>query len=117
MLKVGIYDASFFAAHGFYPEEQLTGNRFLVTIEVAFEAGSELTTDNIGHTINYEQLYAIAEEEMKQTRQLLETLAQAMAGRIQQQFLFVQQLTVSIKKLNPPLRGNVAWSGVTLSLP
>ncbi|WP_462265414.1 dihydroneopterin aldolase [Mucilaginibacter sp.] len=117
MLKVGIYDAGFFAGHGFYEQEQLIGNRFLVTIEVAFDAGGHLSSDDINHTVNYEQLYAIAEDEMKQTKQLLEALAQAMVDRIQNQFPFVQQLMVSVKKINPPLRGNVAWSGVTISLP
>jgi dihydroneopterin aldolase len=117
MLKVGIYDAEFYSRHGFYEEEQIIGNRFMVTIEVAFQNNKDLNADKITHTINYEQLYAIAEEEMQQPKKLLETVGQSIADRITRQFAFIKALTVSVKKLNPPLRGTVGHSGITILWP
>lgn len=117
MLKVGLYDAEFFARHGFYEHEQITGNRFTVDIEVTYDNTNDLTADELDNTVNYEQLYIIVEEEMKATKKLLETVAQAIVNRLKARFPFINQLSVTIKKMNPPLGGKVAYSGVTITLP
>ncbi len=116
MLKVGLYGAEFFARHGFYEHEQITGNRFLVDVEVEFEPDKDLNADVLSHTVNYEQLYTIVQEEMQQTKKLLEPVAQAVIDRIKSSFPFVNKISVSLKKLNPPLPGSVAYSGITLTL-
>ena len=36
MITVALHGAEFFAKHGFYPEEQLLGCKFLVDIVVGF---------------------------------------------------------------------------------
>lgn len=117
MLKVGLYGAEFFARHGFYEQEQITGNRFVVDVEVEYHNPNDLTADELSNTVNYEQLYELVAQEMQATKKLLETVAQGIVNRIKQQFPFVGKLTVSIKKLNPPLKGKVACSGITISLP
>src|SRR5579859_7075774 len=114
MLKVGLYGAEFFAKHGFYDQEQITGNRFVVDTEVEFRPGNNLNADELNNTVNYEQLYYIVQDEMAHTRKLLETVAQGIADRIKSQFPFVDRLSVTLKKLNPPLQGNVAYSAVTI---
>src|SRR5206468_13004135 len=101
MLKVGLYGAEFFARHGFYEHEQITGNRFVVDIEVEYHNPNDLMADELSNTVNYEQLYAIAEDEMKSTKKLLETVAQGVVNQVKNQYPFIERLTVSIKKLNP----------------
>src|SRR5476651_344519 len=108
MIKVSLHGAEFFAYHGFYPEEQLLGNQFVVDIDVEFETDADLIADEINDTVNYEQLYAIAETEMQHARKLLETVAQAIANRIRTNHTQVKNIRVELKKLNPPLRGSVA---------
>jgi len=116
MIEVALHDAEFFAYHGYYPEEQLLGNRFVISIKVAFEQEErKLERDNLEQTVNYEDLYGIAEEEMKNPRQLLETVAQAIADRIKLKFSYLIHTTVTVKKLNPPLKGRVRASSVTVS--
>lgn len=110
-----LHGAEFFAYHGFYPEEQKLGNCFVVDIEVSFNTPVNIDDDELNNTVNYEQLYNIACEEMKQTKKLIESVAQAIIGQIKQQFTFVESITVSVKKLNPPLGGKVQYSGVTLN--
>jgi len=116
MIKVGLHGAEFFARHGYYAEEQILGNYFVVDIEVSFQPQGPLSADNLEHTLNYEQLYAIAALEMKQTRQLLETVAQNIAHNIKQDFDYITSAVVTVKKRNPPLKGIVAASSVTVSL-
>jgi len=115
MIKVSLHGAEFFAYHGFYPEEQLLGNKFVLDIDVEFDPTSDMTADEIGDTVNYEQLYHIAGAEMKQTRKLLEAVAQSIADDIRSDFPFINKIRVELKKLNPPLKGRVAYSSVTVT--
>ncbi|TSD66856.1 dihydroneopterin aldolase [Inquilinus sp. KBS0705] len=115
MITVGLQGAEFFAYHGFYPEEQLTGTHFLVDIQVAFDTGTNLSDDNISHTVNYETLYEIADAEMQEPKKLIETVAQAILTRVTTAFTFIQTAEVTIRKLNPPFKGPVKYSVITLN--
>jgi len=114
MIKVSLHGAEFFAYHGFYPEEQLLGCKFVVDIDVEFHAAADMTYDHIADTVNYEQLYNITETEMRHTRKLLEAVAQSIADRIRAEHPFVETIRVELKKMNPPLKGRVAYSAVTI---
>ena len=114
MIKVGLYGAEFFARHGYYKEEQILGNYFLVTIEATFNPQHPAINDDLEKTLNYEHLCSIAHEQMKITSQLLETVAQGMADAVMQQFPYINNLQVEVKKLNPPMKGKIAASGVTV---
>jgi dihydroneopterin aldolase len=114
MNTISLHGAEFFAYHGFYPEEQKLGNKFIVDIDVEFVT-KDFKEDDIGATVDYEQLYEIVEEQMKQTRKLIEAVAQAVADVVKERFPIVKKVTISIKKLNPPLKGKVDYSCITLS--
>jgi dihydroneopterin aldolase len=114
-MKIAIQGAEFFAHHGFYPEEQKLGNYFLVDVEVDFESTGKLRDDDITDTVNYEQLYHIVAGQMKQTRKLLETVANGILDDIKSIWPNLQTITVTLKKLNPPLGHKVASSSVTIN--
>ena len=114
MIKVALEGAEFFAYHGFYPEEQLTGTHFLVDIQVGFTPQHTLKDDNISHTVNYETLYNIARETMLEPKKLLETVAQLILDRVKAEFTFIEFADVTIKKLNPPFSGPVKHSVITI---
>lgn len=116
MITISLHGAEFFAYHGFYPEEQKLGNRFIVDVEVDFTPPGSLKDDKIGNTVDYEQLYKIVTEQMKQTMKLIETVAQAIADHIKIQFPFVDGIRVTIKKLNPPFNGKVDYSSISISV-
>ena len=115
MITVELHGAEFFSRHGFYPEEQLLGCKFLVDISVGFMPMGELKEDNLANTVNYEQLYQITCLQMQHPRKLIETLAQAILEDIKKEYSFVEVIAVTIKKLNPPMKGKVDHSGVTIS--
>jgi dihydroneopterin aldolase len=114
MINVILHGAEFFAKHGFYPEEQLLGSKFLVDISVGFTPVSELNADDLTNTVNYEELYAIVCLQMQQPRKLIETLAQVIIDEIKKQYPYIETIQVTIKKLNPPLKGTVAYSAVNI---
>jgi len=115
MLEINLNDAEFFAYHGFYPEEQLLGGRFLVDISVSFEPIGNLSEDEIANTVNYEQLYNIAAHEMQHARKLIETVCQSIADAVKLKFPFIEKLSVCIKKMDPPLKGKVGHSSVVVN--
>jgi dihydroneopterin aldolase len=115
MINVALEGAEFYAYHGFYPEEQVIGTHFLVDVQVGFYAEIDVEKDNLSDTVNYEMLYAIIEEEMKHTRKVIETVAQAILNRITTEFIFIEAATVTIKKQRPPFRGPLKQSVITLS--
>jgi dihydroneopterin aldolase len=114
MITVAIHGAEFFAYHGFYPEEQKLGNKFIVDVAVDFIPANNLKEDKIVNTVDYEQLYKTVAAQMKQTRKLIETVAQAIADQIKGQYPFANRVQVSIKKLNPPLEGKVDYSEIVI---
>ena len=115
MVTVILHGAEFFAKHGFYPEEQVLGGRFVVDIEVGFTPASDLNKDELGNTINYAILYKITCEQMRQTRQLIETVAQGIMDDIKNHHPDLEIISVMVKKLNPPLGGEVKHSGVMIT--
>ena len=115
MINVALHGAEFFGKHGFYPEEQLLGSKFLVDISVDFEPKSELHHDRLADTVNYEHLYELTFAQMQKPRKLIETLCQAIINDIVKQYPFVGSVSVTIKKLNPPMKGKVEHSSVTIT--
>ncbi len=112
--KVALEAVRFFAFHGFYPEEQLTGNEFLVDVvtEMQVKGGGD---DELGNTVNYERLFEIVSAEMSRPRKLLETVAHAVLTQIAGEFPLVDMVQVSIRKLRLPVKGEVRNSLVELT--
>jgi len=109
---VALKDVKCFALHGYYPEEQLTGNHFIIDLETEFSPlGFD---DEIIQTVNYEDLNQIILEEMQNTQKLLETVLHHIINRVTTLYPFVSRVEVSMHKLNPPMPGQVGCSMVKL---
>jgi len=110
---VALKDVKCFALHGFYPEEQILGNHFVIDLETEFiPQGFD---DELYQTVNYEDLNSIILEEMKNTQKLLETVLNNIISKVIKQYPFVETVNVSMKKLNPPMPGQIGHSFVKLT--
>jgi len=98
----------FYAYHGFYEEERIMGNDYVVDVEIKANFAKASKTDDLYSTINYETVYLICKNEMAKPRKLLESIAQSIMTKLKHQFGNLQAVTVRIKKINPPLGGRVA---------
>jgi len=110
---VALKDVKCFALHGYYPEEQLIGNHFMVDLETRFNPQG--FDDELSQTVNYEDLNTIIRDEMKNTQKLLETVLNNIILKVNKLYPFVDEVDVSIKKLNPPMPGQIGHSFVKLS--
>ncbi len=112
--RIALDDLRFFAYHGYYPEEQVLGNEFMVAVHAAFDQ-PEKTEDDLNRTVNYETLYEIVKTEMETPRKLLETVAETILKRVREEFPFVDEIEVSICKNRPPFGGDHAKAAVSLT--
>lgn len=112
--KVSLEGMRFFAYHGFYPEEQISGTEFMVDVDTELEVFSG-GDDDISNTVNYERLFQIVSSEMQMPRKLLETVAHAILEQVRHEFLAVMYIRVLIRKMHPPLGGEVRNSAIELT--
>lgn len=111
---IKVNDLRFFSHHGFYPEEQILGNEYFVSIEVQFLLQSPLN-DELKNTLNYEDLYAIAKKEMANPQKLLETVAGKILNNTRKKSNNIEQIKVNICKINPPFGGDKAKSEIEIT--
>lgn len=88
---------------GYYPEEQRTGNRFLVNIRVETDFSGTETDDDIGRTLNYEHLVSIIRSEMTPPARLIEQVACRIRNRILELPGVTGLVRIEIKKQHPSL--------------
>jgi len=103
---VSIKGAEFFAHHGFYEEERLTGNTFIIDAEVELKS-FDSNDDNIHDTVNYEKIFEICASEMDNTQKLLESVVLNIITRFNSSFSNITGGKVKLEKLGPQLGGKV----------
>ncbi len=109
---VQLNDIKFYSKHGFFEEEQKTGNNFILNISVCQEI--ETLTDTLSDTIDYSSLFLIAKEEMAITSKLLEDVIHRILARLEKVCSQLLEISISIKKQSPPFGGNCSSSEVKI---
>lgn len=112
MLTIALEHIEIHAFHGYYPEEAVLGNWFIVDVAVSFEEHQPVT--HLYETVNYQGLYTIVEKIMKVPKPLLEEVVQDMAQAMHEKYAMIRRIVISLRKVNPPLGGQVRHSMVTL---
>lgn len=119
MMTVRLEDARFFGRHGVMKQERVCGNEFAVTLSVTFpyyyEESALGKVENLDASISYAELYAIVEEEMKEPRELLETIASRIAYKLRKQYPKITEGSVEITKIIPPIAGIDGKAGIKLN--
>ena len=114
LYTIKVKDLRFFSYHGFYPEEQILGHEYRVSIEVGIPLFESLG-DDLANTLNYEDLYGIAQLEMAVPQKLLETVAKNILIKTRLKGEHASHIMVSICKINPPFGGDLAKSEIILN--
>ncbi|MEO9071021.1 MAG: dihydroneopterin aldolase [Ginsengibacter sp.] len=104
MITVQLHDLLFIAFHGIHEEERILGNEYIVDASIEFDEKKDLII-HINDTINYAVIYGIIQKKMSIPTPLLETLVMDMGNEIQNQFPFSKSISISIKKMHPPIEG------------
>jgi len=103
---IRLENCAFFARHGVYSEEERLGQRFFVDAVLRVEAGVGLVNDDIDETVDYGVVFSLIEEIVTGTRRyLIEALALDISKAMLNKFANVQNVEITIRKPNAPVRG------------
>ena len=112
---ISLHNMEFFAHHGCFEEEQLTGTFFSVDIDVETELDKAAQSDNLNDALNYQCVYDIVKREMQIPSKLMENVAKRILNALSKEHE-VASATIVIRKMNPPLGGKVGYSAITMKL-
>ena len=101
MSQIALEGMRFYAYHGFYEEEQIIGNNYVIDVYIHTDFSEAAMEDDLYKTINYETVYLICQKEMKERTKLLETIVSRILFGLKFQFQNIQQVTIRLKKENP----------------
>jgi len=110
MATIALEGMRFFSKIGFYEEERIIGNQFVVDVYIEANTKMAATTDDLSKTINYETVYYICKKEMGMEAKLIENVAERIGLGIRYNFPNISELTIRVQKLNPPLGAPVGQS-------
>jgi dihydroneopterin aldolase len=98
-------EMEFYACHGWYEEERLTGSKFLVNVRLLFALDLGETFKDLNQVVNYEAVYNVAKEVMNQKIPLIEEVCRQLLIKIKALNSRTQNagIEVSVTKCNPPI--------------
>lgn len=112
MLYIHLHKLRFRSFHGLYEEERVVGNDYEIDLSVGFEPGL-LPIKDIGQTLNYVALFEIVKQRMSVPTPLLETIITEISDEIRQKYPVVAKISISLKKLFPPINNFEGAVGVS----
>jgi len=107
MGQIRLNGMEFYAYHGCYREEQLTGNHFLVDLTMDTDMENASHSDDLNDALNYAEVYELVKQEMDVRSHLLEHLSNRILVRLFERFLQLSKAEVCVAKLNPPMGGKI----------
>ncbi len=113
--RISIENMEFYAYHGCFKEEQVIGTRFLVNVSFTLDTAQAQQTDDLKHTVNYQEVYNCVKREMEIHSDLIEHAAGRILNAINITFPQVSHILVKVSKLNPPLGGKMEAVSIELA--
>ncbi|HET7721646.1 MAG TPA: dihydroneopterin aldolase [Acidimicrobiales bacterium] len=104
--------------HGALPEEQGRAQPFEVDVDLAVDVAAAGRTDILADTVHYGEVSAaIAKVVTGEQHRLLERLATRVADDVLKVDERITSVTVTVRKLRPPLPVDLAWAAVSITRP
>ena len=102
------------ARHGVLPQEQLTGNDYIINVRASYDISRAMLTDDVADTLNYAEVYNIIKEEMSIPSKLIEHVAGRIADRLMDSYSQISSVMLRITKCNPPMGADCNGAGVEI---
>lgn len=95
--------------------EKRDGQPFLIDVELGLDLRQAGRSDILAHTVNYAEVYALAEQLMDEARyDLIETFAEQLCEEIFSYFDLPRAVAVTVRKPEAPIDGKFSSVGVTI---
>ena len=109
---IKVHDIKIHTNHGCMEEEAKIGSDYIVNAVVKTNLDVSTQTDRLEDTVDYVAIYTIVFEEMKKRAKLLETVVQRIIKRVLLEHKTVEKISIEVRKLNPPIGGDVGYVSV-----
>lgn len=96
------------------PQEQLTGNDYIINVRVGYDISRAMQTDDVADTLNYAEVYNTIKEEMSTPSKLIEHVAGRIANRLMDSYSQISSVMLRITKCNPPMEADCNGAGVEI---
>lgn len=93
----------FKAYHGCLETEKKNGGEFVVDFSCRTDIGPAAASDDLSRTTDYSVICGIVADVMKNPANLIETVAVRIADAISAAFPELEEFSVKVSKLNPPV--------------
>lgn len=104
MDKITIQNLEVFAKHGVYPEENVLGQKFVISVVLHTSTRKAGMTDDLRFSVNYGEVsHFIGEFVTNHTWKLLETIAERLAQELLLKFPLIEQVDLKIQKPWAPI--------------
>ncbi|MEX0905197.1 MAG: dihydroneopterin aldolase [Balneolaceae bacterium] len=112
---ITVKSLTFHGKHGFYDEERVKGNQFEVDISAGGSFKASVAGDDLSATFNYELAEKIARDVITgPPEKLIEKLCFKIGEQIFHQAGNIEELNVTVRKLNPPFQTKAAYAEITM---
>lgn len=116
MDTITLKSLKFHGKHGYYDEERQAGNHFELDIIAKGNFKAAIDNDNLNLTFNYEVVKEIAETVFSgPSEKLIEALCSRIGDEIFEHSTVVKELTVSLRKMNPPIGVPSRYAEITMT--
>lgn len=104
MDQIRISNLEIFCHHGVYKEENVLGQKFLVSVVLYADLSAAAKNDDLTKSVNYGEVCHFIKNEMESnTYKLIETLTETIARKILSNFPLVEKIELEIKKPWAPI--------------
>ena len=112
---VKVENLKIYAFHGCMDEEKVIGSDYVINMKALCFVGEKVFNDDITQTVDYVDLARIAKREMAVRSKLLEAVIKRIIDASFKEIDSLEELCVSVSKINPPINADVKSVSVTMS--
>ncbi len=105
--QINVSGIKCYAYHGCLEEEAKIGGHYVVDVEMITDFTAAAKRDELNETIDYCDVARIVQQEMAIRSKLIEHVGQRIVNRLQSELRGLIELTLVVKKISPPIQGDV----------
>ena len=115
MQLIALEGMKFFAYHGYYEEEQIVGNHFILDVYMETDFEKAAISDDLSATIDYEVVFGICRKVMSEKMKLLESIVHKIIVEIKSNYASLQSIRVKLSKISPAMGSEIERTFVEIS--
>jgi 7,8-dihydroneopterin aldolase/epimerase/oxygenase len=114
MNRIDVIGIKCYAYHGCLVEETKIGQEYVIDVSLWLDFSEAAQNDDLSKTIDYVEVNQIVEQQMAIPNKLIERVGERIVSELKQRFKQLNKCSVTIKKINPPINGNVDYVAICI---